>query len=182
MNKFLRTSVIPCCLAATCLTLVATQVSAHDRDMARKVSGTITKVDTRRVAVATSWGHMSVQSDALRSAKIGDEVTMWVNESNVVIDAYPKALARPAHHQVRGTLTDASPEKNAIKLWTSTGEQEFTVEKNRPKFTMFSEGTPLTLQLNDKGEVIDVHRQVDLQLGLASVPEPGFRIKLRGRK
>jgi hypothetical protein len=180
MNKFLRTSVLPCCMAAACLTLVATHVSANAPDLARKVSGTITQVDTRRVAVATSWGHMSVQSDALRNAKIGDEVTMWVNESNVVIDAYPKGSARPAHHQVSGTLTDASPEKNAITIRTLDGEQEFMVQKNRPKFTMFKEGTPLTLQLNDKGQVIDVHRQVGLQLGLAPMPEPGFRIKLEG--
>jgi hypothetical protein len=179
MNKFLRTSVIPCCLAATCLTLAVTQASANGGDLARKVSGTITKVDTRRVAVATSWGHMSVQSDALRHAKIGDEVTMWVNESNVVIDAYPKGLARPVHHQVRGTLADASPEKNAIKLWTPEGEKKFTVKKNRPKFTMFQDGTPITLQLDENGEVIDVHRQVELQ-AIAPAPQPGFRIKLEG--
>ena len=39
------------------------------------------------------------------------------------------------------------------------------------------------MQLNDKGEVIDVHRQLHLDLlFLARVPhiEPGFRIKLEG--
>ncbi len=181
MNTFLKIYVLPSCLAATCLLAVtATQGSAHDRDTARKVSGTINKVDARTVEIATSWGHMSLQSDALNEGKIGDEVTVWVNESNVIIDAYPKAQARPEHRRVRGTLTYASSENNAVKLWTSEGEQEFRVTKNSPKFTTFKVGTPITVRLNDKGEVIDARRQVEVPIAVAPVPQPGFRIKLEG--
>jgi len=45
---------------------------------------------------------------------------------------------------------------------------------------MFQEGAPITVQLNDKGEVIDVYRQLELELAVAPVPhiEPGFLIKL----
>jgi hypothetical protein len=183
MTIFLRTSIMPCLLAAACLIAVmATQVQADDRDTTTKVSGVISKIQPGRISVTTSWGHMSIQSDALADAKVGDEITVWVNENNVVIDAYPKGAARPEHRWIRGKLTYTSAEKDSIKLWTPEGEKEFAVKRNRPKFTMFQDGTLITVQLNDKGEVIDVHRQLELELAVAPAPhiEPGFRIKLEG--
>lgn len=98
MSTFLRTFITRCLLAVACLTAVtATHVNADDRDMTTKVSGVISKIDSRRISVTTSWGHMNIQSDALADAKVGGEITVWVNESNVVIDAYPKGAARPEH-------------------------------------------------------------------------------------
>ena len=83
---------------------------------------------------------MSIRSDALADAKIGDEVTLWVNENNVVIDAYSIGAARPVHRWIRGTLTYSSAEKDAIKLWTPEGGKEFAVKRNPPKFTIFRKG------------------------------------------
>ena len=183
MRTLLRTSIMRCLLAAACLVAItAAQGHADDRDTTTKVSGVISKIQPGFISVTTSWGHMSIQSDALTDAKVGDEITVWVNENNVVIDAYPKGAARPEHRWIRGKLIYTSPEKNAIKLWTPDGEQDFTVKRNRPKFTMFQEGALITVQLNDKGEVIDVHRQLELELAIASVPHTtsGFRIKLEG--
>jgi hypothetical protein len=183
MNPFSNTSITRCLLAAVCLIAAAvTQADADDRDTTTKVSGVISKIKPGRISVITSWGQMSIQSDALADAEVGDEITVWVNESNVVIDAYPKGAARPEHRWIRGTLTYASVERDSITLWTPEGKREFTVKRNRPKFTMFEDGAPITVQLNDKGEVIDVHRQLELELAIAPAPhvEPGFRIKLEG--
>lgn len=183
MSTFLRTSITQCVLAVACLIAVtATQANADDHDRTTKVSGAISKIQPGRISVTTSWGHMSIQSDALADAKVGDEITVWVNENNVVIDAYPKGAPRSEHRWIRGKLTYTSSDQHAIKLWTPEGEQEFTVKRNRSKFTMFQEGALITVQLNDKGEVIDVHRRLELDFALAVVPHttPGFRIKLEG--
>jgi hypothetical protein len=183
MRTFLTTFITRCLLPAACLIAVtATLVHADDRDTTTKVSGVISKIEPGRISVTTSWGQMSIQSDALAEAKVGDEITVWVNENNVVIDAYPKGAARPEHRWIRGKLTYTSSDQNAITLWTPEGEKDFTVKRNRSKFGSFAEGTPITVQLNEKGEVIDVHRRLELELALASVPhvEPGFRIKLEG--
>jgi hypothetical protein len=183
MRTFLTTFITRCLLPAACLIAVtATLVHADDRDTTTKVSGVISKIEPGRISVTTSWGQMSIQSDALAEAKVGDEITVWVNENNVVIDAYPKGAARPEHRWIRGKLTYTSSDQNAITLWTPEGEKDFTVKRNRSKFGSFAEGTPITVQLNDKGEVIDVHRRLELELALAPVPhvEPGFRIKLEG--
>lgn len=183
MTTFLRTALVRYCLAVTCLVAVtATQVSADDQVWTTKVSGVISQMRSGLIMVTTSWGTMSIQSDALTEAKVGDGITVWVNENNVVIDAYPKGAARPHHRWVRGNLTYTSGNQEAITLWTPEGKRDFIVKRNRSKFGSFAEGNPITAQLNDKGEVIDVHRQLELELAIAPMPhtDPGSRIKLEG--
>lgn len=183
MNIFLNTATAQCLLAVACLfTVMATQVNAEEQDMTTKVNGVISQMRSGLIMVTTSWGSMTIQSDALTEAKVGDAITVWVNENNVVIDAYPKGSARPHHRWVRGNLTYTSGTQEAITLWTPEGKQDFIVKRNRSKFGSYTEGSPITVQLNEKGEVIDVHRQLELELAIAPLPhiEPGFRIKLEG--
>lgn len=183
MTTLFRASTVRCFLAVACLlAATATQVSADDQIWTTKVNGVISQMRSGLIMVTTSWGSMSIQSDALSEAKVGDEITVWVNENNVVIDAYPKGTARPHHRWVRGNLTYTSGNQEAITLWTPEGKKDFIVKRNRPKFGSFAEGSPITVQLNDKGEVIDVHRQLALELAIALRPhiDPGFRIKLEG--
>ncbi|MDH5739890.1 MAG: hypothetical protein OEY77_06150 [Nitrospira sp.] len=183
MTTFLRTAIVRCFLAAACLLAVTvTQVNADDQVWTTKVNGVISQMRSGLIMVTTSWGSMTIQSDALTEAKVGDGITVWVNENNVVIDAYPKGAVRPHHRWVRGNLTYTSGNQEAITLWTPEGKKDFIVKRNRPKFGSFAEGSPITVQLNDKGEVIDVHRQLALELAIAPLPhiDPGFRIKLEG--
>ena len=183
MHIFLRTVTAKWFLSAACLIAVtATQVNADEQVWTTKVNGVISQMRSGLIMVTTSWGTMTIQSDALTEAKVGDGITVWVNENNVVIDAYPKGAARPHHRWVRGNLTYTSGNQEAITLWTPEGKQDFIVKRNRPKFGSFAEGSPITVQLNDKGEVIDVHRQLELELAIAPMPhiDPGFRIKLEG--
>lgn len=183
MITFLRTATVQCVLAAACLfAVMATQVIADDQVWTTKVNGVISEMRSGLIMVKTSWGTMTIQSDALTEAKVGDGITVWVNENNVVIDAYPKGAARPHHRWVRGNLTYTSGNQEAITLWTPEGKQDFIVKRNRSKFGSFAEGNPITVQLNDKGEVIDVHRQLELELAIAPMPhtDPGSRIKLEG--
>ncbi len=183
MSTFSKTAMEQCFLAAACLLAVtATQVNADDQVWTTKVNGVISEMRSGLIMVTTSWGTMTIQSDALTEAKVGDEITVWVNENNVVIDAYPKGAARPHHRWVRGNLTYTSGNQEAITLWTPEGKKDFIVKRNRSKFGSFVEGSPITVQLNDKGEVIDVHRRLELELAIAPMPhiDPGFRIKLEG--
>lgn len=183
MTTFVRAATVQCFLAAACLLAVTvTQVNADDQVWTTKVNGVISEMRSGLIMVTTSWGSMTIQSDALTEAKVGDGITVWVNENNVVIDAYPKGAVRPHHRWVRGNLIYTSGNQEAITLWTPEGKKDFIVKRNRPKFGSFAEGSPITVQLNDKGEVIDVHRQLELELAIAPLPhiDPGFRIKLEG--
>src|SRR6188472_4268201 len=98
MTTFLRTATAQCFLVAACLIAVtATQVNADEQVWTTKVNGVISQMRSGLIMVTTSWGTMTIQSDALTEAKVGDGITVWVNENNVVIDAYPKGAARPHH-------------------------------------------------------------------------------------
>jgi hypothetical protein len=183
MTTFLRRATAQCFLAAACLIAVAaTQVDADDQIWTTKVNGVISGMRSGLIMVTTSWGTMTIQSDALSEAKVGDGITVWVNENNVVIDAYPKGAERPHHRWVRGNLTYTSGNQEAITLWTPDGKKDFIVKRNRSKFGSFVEGSSITAQLNDKDEIIDVHRQLELELAIAAMPhtDPGSRIKLEG--
>lgn len=183
MITFLRPAIVRYCMVAICLAaFTATQVDADEQVWTTKVSGIISQIRSGLIMVTTSWGSMTIQSDALTEAKVGNGIIVWVNENNVVIDAYPKGAVRPHHRWVRGNLTYRSGNQEAITLWTPEGKQDFIVTRNRSKFGSFTEGNPITVQLNDKGEVIDVHRQLEIELTIAPMPhaDPGSRIRLEG--
>ena len=121
LNKLLTHSVTSCCLAAAWSAFMTIPVRANDRDTTTQVNGVISKIETGRISVATAWGRMSLHLKASAHAKVGDEITVWVNENNVVIDAYPKG--RQGH--ITGgcvAIWRTRPEiKKTITLSTSGG-------------------------------------------------------------
>lgn len=108
-------------LGLTCLMGgMATQAHADDRDTTTKVSGVIGKIQSGRISVATSWGRMSIQSDALANAKAGDQLTLWGNGNNVAADHHAKGK-EGIHRLITGKLTYASGDKTEITLMTPEG-------------------------------------------------------------
>lgn len=89
--------------------------------------------------------------------KEGDEVTVMVDENNIVIDMHPKG--QEGNHQfVTGKLIHVGKMKNKIKLQTPEGEKIFPLAHLGTKTKALAEGTPVTVELNEAGTVIDLHR------------------------
>ena len=61
-------------------------------------------------------------------AKVGDKVTLWVNENNIVVDHHRQG-AKAVHRFVTGKLVYVGLMKKQIKLWTPEGEKEFPLER-----------------------------------------------------
>ena len=89
--------------------------------------------------------------------KEGDEVTLMVDENNAVIDIH-KAGEDGKHKFVTGKLIHLGKMKKEIKLQTAEGEKVFPLEKLEDKTKGIDEGTPVTVEINEAGTVIDVHR------------------------
>lgn len=89
--------------------------------------------------------------------KVGDEVTLVLNENNAIIDHHPKGDQGP-HKFVTGKLAYVGLMKNQIKLITSEGEKVFPLERQEIKTGGIEEGTLVTVELNEAGTVIDLHR------------------------
>lgn len=147
-----------------------------------KVSGVVSKVQAGQVTVKTPWGQMVISSStAPPNLKVGEEVEMQVNENNAVIDVHRKGEKAHAHRFVTGNLTYASADKKEIKLWTPEGEKAFDVQTGKAKLSSFQEGTPITVELNESGKVIDLHRfTVEMSFDEHPRTKPGYVIQVNG--
>lgn len=124
-----------------------------------KISGVVSKVQSGVITVKTPWGSMKIAStDTLKHIEVGEEVDMQVNENNAVIDVHRKGEKSHSHQFVSGNLTYTSADKKEIKLWTPEGAKAFDVQTGRSKLSAFKEGEPITIELNEAGDVIDIHR------------------------
>ncbi len=125
-----------------------------------KVTGTIEKVQPEFLTVKTSWGHVRVFSPVKKDdLKVGEEVEMQVSENNVVIDIHRKGdPAERPHRHVLGKLAYASTDRKEIKLWTPEGEKTFEVQSGRSQLAGLAEGTMISVELNEAGKAIDMHR------------------------
>lgn len=152
----------------------------------QKLTGVVSKVQSGVVFLQTPVGRVTlsskfVEKGGLVDAQVGQEVTMWVNESNIVIDVSKKGEAAPVYRLVSGNLSYTSDQKTEIKLWTPQGERAFSVARNKSKLSAVQEGTPVTLELNQAGEVIDVHRmEVGLEVAPTGLVGAGSQTKLTG--
>jgi len=127
-----------------------------------RVTGVVSKIRSGLIYVQTPVGTLHLTAKAgLRAnhpaLKVGDKVTVWVNEDNMVTDVHKKGDVA-IHRFVTGKLYYADQAKTGIKLWTPDGQKIFPIKLEAKKFSTWPEGTPITVELNEGGQVIDIHR------------------------
>ncbi|MEX5219540.1 MAG: hypothetical protein AB7G68_08120 [Nitrospiraceae bacterium] len=148
-----------------------------------KVSGVVSKIQSDMITVKTPWGQMRISSaTAPKNLEVGEEVEMQVNENNVVIDVHRKGDADHVHHFVSGKLAYVSKDRKEIKLWTPEGDKTFDVQTGRSQLSGVEEGTQITIELNEQGKVIDIHRSVAVELEFDEHPhtKSGYHLTLHG--
>jgi hypothetical protein len=130
----------------------------------KKVEGVVTEVKSGLIIVKSSTGATLTltENTAARTGKavpkVGDEMTLWVNEGNMVMDARPKGQPVKGPRFITGTLASIDNGKSKMTLATSGGEKSYTL---RPESRMFRDipiGSEVTIEVNDTGEVIDIHK------------------------
>ena len=137
---------------------------AHMKVGHKKVEGVVSEVKSGLYTVKTSAGATLTltESAAVRQGrdvpKVGDEMTLWVNEGNMVMDARLKGQPGKAPRFISGTLTSIDNGKSKMTLSTSGGEQGFSLRLESRMFRDIAVGTQVTLEVNDTGEVIDIHK------------------------
>ena len=151
------------------------------------LTGTISKIQSGVIFVKTPGGEVRVNAKfaakgGFSDAEVGQDVTMWVNENNIVTDIYMAGGPVPVHRLATGTLVDTSDIKNEITLGTPEGEKTFSVIRNRSKLSAIEEGTLVTLELNQAGEVVDLHHSIEMavQLTPGATGRPGSHMMLEG--
>lgn len=137
----------------------ADQGGAHGKGTHMKVSGVVSKVEPKYITVKTTWGSLIITSDtSSKHLEVGEEVEMTMNENNTVIDVHRKGDPAHAHRFVTGKLVYVGKMKKEIKLSTPDGEKVFPLDRLETKTGGIEEGAMVTVELNEAGTVIDLHR------------------------
>jgi len=89
--------------------------------------------------------------------KAGDEVIVVLDENNYIVDMHLKGK-EGKHRRVTGKLIHVGMTKKEIKLQTPDGEKVFPLTEQGQKTKGIPDGALVTVELNEAGAVIDVHR------------------------
>jgi hypothetical protein len=141
---------------------IAEQAEEHAKMGHKIVSGIVKDVKSDMYTVKTPTGLLTLNQNAAERhghgvPKVGDELTLLVDENNAVIDAHPKGQ-EGKHQFVTGRLIRLDRMDKHVKVSTSQGEKSFPLERLELKAKGLEEGAPIIVELNEAGTAIDVHR------------------------
>ena len=137
---------------------------AHMKAGHQKVEGVVIEAKSGLYTVKTTTGATLTLTDATAfrqgqaAPKVGDEVTLWVNEGNLVMDARPKGQSDKGSRFITGTLASIDNGKSQMTLSTSGGERGYSLRPESRMFRDIAVGAEVTIEVNEMGEVIDVHK------------------------
>ena len=141
---------------------IAEQADEHAKMGHIIVSGVVKEVKSDVYTLKTPTGLLTLNQNAAERhghgvPKVGDEMTLLVDENNAVIDAHPKGQ-EGKHEFVTGKLIRLDRMDKRVKISTPQGEKTFPLERLELKAKGLDEGAPITVELNEAGTAIDVHR------------------------
>jgi hypothetical protein len=137
---------------------------AHMKAGHQQVEGVVSEVKSGLYTVKTLTGATLTLTEAAavreghRAPKVGDAMTLWVNEGNMVMDARPKGQPGKAPRFITGTLASIDNGTSQMTLATSGGKKSFNLRPENRMFREIAVGTEVTIEVNDTGEVIDIHK------------------------
>ena len=128
----------------------------------RKVSGVVEEVRGHFVKVRTATGILDLnQNSATQHGhaeyQVGDEVTIIMDENNSILEAHLKGT-EGHHHFYTGKIIYLWKMEKKIKLETIDGEKIFPLPRLEIKTKPIKEGEVITVEVNESGTVIDLHR------------------------
>lgn len=154
-------------LALLGLSLIASPTSANQDRQHRsaahiEASGVVTKVTPTGIALKTPFANVLLNLNAtersgLSHVKVGDELTVWINEDNIVVDVHRKGHELE-HRLITGKLAYGDKSKTEMKLWTPEGMQTFPIKQEEARLQNIPEGTPVTVEIDEQGRLMDIHR------------------------
>ena len=136
---------------------VETEMAACDKRHHCKVMlhGTVRKIKDRMIFIKTPVVEYEIPANiAPGDTAVGDEMTLWVYENNVVLN-YHRAGESLFRRFVTGTLKYADGTKSHIRLWTPEGEKTFLLPRTE-KANHLQEGRLITLEVSEAGTALDL--------------------------
>ncbi|MBH0187282.1 MAG: hypothetical protein HP493_00085 [Nitrospira sp.] len=135
------------------------QIASGGSDAQVLLTGTVSKLKSNFIFFRTPVGVVNVNAKiGIKNAKVGQTLTLRIHRRNVVADLVTPNTASSTRRFVTGPLEFASPDRAGVKLWTPEGEQIYPTDRGKPTLAGLKEGSPITVELDGHGEVVEFHR------------------------
>ena len=127
-----------------------------------QASGVVTQVTKTGITLKTPSASVTLNLNAtersgLTQVKVGDELTVWINEDNIVVDVHKKGHQRE-HRLITGKVAYSDQAKSQMKLWTPEGVQSFPIKLEEARLQAIPEGTNVTVEIDEQGRLMDIHK------------------------
>ena len=123
------------------------------------LTGTISKMKSNFIFFKTPIGIVNVNTKiGIKNAKIGQTMTLHMHNDSVVADLAASSDSALIRRFITGPLDFATPDRTNVRLWTPEGEQNYPADLGRSALNGAREGTPITVELNGQGDVVEFHR------------------------
>ena len=99
----------------------------------------------------------ATERSGLSQVRVGDELTVWIDEDNNVVDVHKKGH-QLKHRLITGKLASSNNSKTEMKLSTPEGIHTFAIKLEEVKLHNMPEGTLVTVEIDEQGRLMDIHR------------------------
>jgi hypothetical protein len=135
------------------------QIATRGSNAHLLLTGTISKLKSNFIFFRTPIGIVNVNAKiGIKNVKVGQTMTLRMHDHHVVADLAPSNDSVPIRRFVTGPLEFATPDRASVRLWTPEGEQTYPTDRGKAALNGTKEGTPITVELNGQGDVLDFHR------------------------
>jgi len=123
------------------------------------LTGTISKMKSNFIFFKTPIGIVNVNTKiGIKNAKIGQTMTLHMHNDSVVADLAASSDSALIRRFITGPLDFATPDRTNVRLWTPEGEQNYPADLGKSALNGAREGTPITVELDGQGDVVEFHR------------------------
>lgn len=123
------------------------------------LTGTISKLKSNFIFFRTPIGIINVNAKiGIKNAKVGQTLTLWMHDHHLVADLFASSNSGLIRRFVTGPLEFSTPDRAGVRLWTPEGEQTYPADLGKAALNGAREGTPITLELDGQGDVVEFHR------------------------
>lgn len=132
--------------------------------MHNEISGVVIKIEGGIIFVKTPHALRTISPNkgdrmGLHKVQVGDDVILVIDTGNVLIDVHKAGNPIHGHHVVTGTLHYADPFWKEVQVSTPDGIKQYDVDSLAgSKLSVFEEGNPVTLELDEANVMIDIRR------------------------
>lgn len=123
------------------------------------LTGTVSKLKSNFIFFRTPIGIVNVNAKiGIQKVKVGQTLTLWMHDHHVAADLSASDTSGLTRRFLTGPLKFASPDRSSVRLWTPEGEQTYPADLGKAALNGAKEGTPVTLELDGQGDVVEFHR------------------------